>query len=536
MSDQALLERCRDRGYTPGARDVARLLELWRALRREPAQAKVVAAALCRGDGGVARKLEQSFAQAEGAERALRLRTLARIAGRVPVAGLPELLDASLEDPEPRVVREAVRAVGKLGEALPGAYEDALLRVAREAALPEQRAAVEALGRIGGEASLELLDALRDNPDPELQRRAGRARTLLERRRASAPPSPLALGPTLEHPAEVRLRCRGAGQLVAEEARALLSEGWLERVQVLGEQAVHLRGQGSPAELQRLRTPLDWGLVFPLPQGGELGERIIAGVEAPALARTLQALTDGPVRFRLSFVGGGHRRALVWRVAQTLDARAAALRNDSRGVSWTVEVDEARGRLVCLPRERGDRFAYRVASLPASSHPTLAALMARVAAPRSGERVWDPFCGCAAELIECERLAPGLRLRGTDRSPEAIAAARANVAAAGLEGADLSLTQADVYAGSPGPEGADVILTNPPMGRRTALGADGLHASLARFVDHAARVLAPGGRLVWVTPSARATAKAGRSAGLRVEDHGWIDMSGMQVTLQVLRP
>nr|WP_255216865.1 methyltransferase [Pseudenhygromyxa sp. WMMC2535] len=188
--------------------------------------------------------------------------------------------------------------------------------------------------------------------------------------------------------------------------------------------------------------------------------------------------------------------------------------------------------MVALPRRPDPRFDYRVAHLPASSHPTLAAIMARVAAPQPGERVWDPFCGCAAELIECSRLADALRLIGTDRDPQAIAAARANVEAAGLDPARVRIEEVDVYAGSPAK--ADVILTNPPMGRRTAL-AGGLHASLRRFVSHAARTLSPGGRLVWVTPAAQVTAAAGAAAGLRVRDHGSIDMSGMRVVLQEMR-
>ena len=65
MSDATLLERCRDRGFTPGARDVAGLLELWRALDRGSPAAKVVVAALCRGEGGVARKLERELAGEE---------------------------------------------------------------------------------------------------------------------------------------------------------------------------------------------------------------------------------------------------------------------------------------------------------------------------------------------------------------------------------------------------------------------------------------------------------------------------------------
>jgi tRNA G10 N-methylase Trm11 len=159
--------------------------------------------------------------------------------------------------------------------------------------------------------------------------------------------------------------------------------------------------------------------------------------------------------------------------------------------------------------------------------------MARVAAPGAGDLVWDPHCGCGAELLECARLAPGLQLLGTDTDPRAIAAARTNVAAAGLAG-QIRLERIDALAGSPAPGTVAAIVTNPPMGRRAGT-SEGVHDYLCAFVRQAATVLRPGGRLVWVTPAPRVTAAAGDSAGLVVHDHGPIDMSGFRVVLQVMR-
>ena len=78
-----------------------------------------------------------------------------------------------------------------------------------------------------------------------------------------------------------------------------------------------------------------------------------------------------------------------------------------------------------------------------------------------------------------------------------------------------------------------LIITNPPMGRRVVSGY-AVHELLQRFVSRAADMLVVGGRLVWVTPAAKVSAEAGRKAGLRVTDHGPVDLAGMRVHLQVM--
>jgi hypothetical protein len=72
------------------------------------------------------------------------------------------------------------------------------------------------------------------------------------------------------------------------------------------------------------------------------------------------------------------------------------------------------------------------------------------------------------------------------------------------------------------------------MGRRVLRGID-LGAVLERLVVHAAQVLAPGGRLVWLSPLARRTADAASHAGLVLASSTEVDMGGFRAALQAFR-
>src|SRR5205823_12588543 len=85
------------------------------------------------------------------------------------------------------------------------------------------------------------------------------------------------------------------------------------------------------------------------------------------------------------------------------------------------------------------RFAYRKHTLAASSHPTIAAALARAGGVRADDVVWDPFVGSAMELIERARLGPYGALYGTDTDAGALARARDNVGAAGVARRELLL-------------------------------------------------------------------------------------------------
>ena len=146
-----------------------------------------------------------------------------------------------------------------------------------------------------------------------------------------------------------------------------------------------------------------------------------------------------------------------------------------------------------------------------------------VAGVRSDERVWDPFVGSGAELVERARRAQRATDSGSDTSETALAAARANLEAAHVS---ASLVLADVHQ-RPGP--VDVIVTNPPLGSRVRVDAGGA----ARRVPPQLRAqLAPGGRLVWITPVPRKTEAIATRCGLRLNRAIEIDLGGVHGRLE----
>jgi 23S rRNA G2445 N2-methylase RlmL len=225
----------------------------------------------------------------------------------------------------------------------------------------------------------------------------------------------------------------------------------------------------------------------------------------------------------------------VWRIAGDVATRRPDLVNDPVDSTWQVHVSEdgAQVRVSLEPRKLEDpRFAYRVADIPASSHPTVAAALARLAVIHSAhpadDVVWDPFVGSGLELCERARLAPVRRLVGTDVSPEALTAARANLDSAGVE-AELSIADASAHA----PSGTTVIVTNPPMGKRLLRGR--AHALVEEMVGRAARILPPGGLLCWISPVPGQTRARAADSGLRVVEASPIEMGGFASEIQVFR-
>ena len=273
---------------------------------------------------------------------------------------------------------------------------------------------------------------------------------------------------------------------------------------------------------------------FPLPtesiREGETEQDAIArAVTGDAARAVLDAWTSGPVRYRIAWAEGGHRRAVTWATAAAIARRRPELVNDPTSSLWEVLVETNRQAVdvSLVPRALEDpRFAWRRRDVPAASHPTVAAALARIAGARPDDVVWDPFVGSGGELVERALLGPYRSLHGSDLDDRALAAARENLAGAGLEG---QLTRGDALDAAP--PGVTLVLTNPPMGRR-ASRTPGLADALDRFVAHAASVLVPGGRLVWIAPWPARARTAGVKAKLDLEWARTIDMGGFDAEVQ----
>ncbi|MEZ4403624.1 MAG: methyltransferase [Kofleriaceae bacterium] len=507
-----LRSRLAEAGYTPGRRDVAPLVDLVvadaaepaalrRALARAPAAAVVaaVAARLPAVDDGAGARLLAVVAEAGGGDAA----------GRA-------LVLASLDDVRPRTQRAAVVAAGKLGG------DDARAAVCRlwdRGALTPAlaRAAADALGKLGGDDARRRLAATVADGDRELARRRDRALLISERDEATAP-STLVLDRAPAGPVVVVAHCRaGLESLLAAE----LAEAGL-RPHRLGHGRVMADLDGPLATLGAARLALHAGIYWPLAAATADDLAAALAAAAPLLA----AWTDGPVRWRLAFERGGHRRALVWAAAAATRARAPSLVNQPRETTWDVVVGADERHLELRPRALGAaRFGWRVVDIPAASHPTIAAALARVAAPTADATAWDPFVGSGGELCELARLTAG-GLHGSDLDPRSLAAADANLTAAGAR-ARATLTEADALAHRPPP--VDVIISNPPMGMR--LRGD-VGALLAAFAARVPACLTPRGRLVWLTPAADRTGPPLAAAGLRRTYARHVDLGGHEVMLE----
>ena len=445
----------------------------------------------------------------------------------------PTLVDEILaltDSADPKAARYAVLALaGAEGYAC---AEERLLGLWKDSGIkPEmRRAVVKSLGCVGGERTLLALRHPKDllpNHDVEMVRLHKQALLILQRRLARSAIGP-ARGSIRDHVTLDRLRLR------------LLCRNGLERqvcvdtpgARILGPGRLELWHSGPLSRLWSVRGFESFVITLP-PRPVKNGDVARAAVDilTNEVARhVLTQLTVGPVRYRLAWQGEGRQNQLIWQIADQAQAHWPQLINDPRASTWEAQLF-LRGPMLyvdLVPKALVDpRFAYRVADVPAASHPPLAAVLARIAGVRSEDIVWDPFVGSGTELIERGLLGPTAGLIGTDLEPRALTAAAKNAEAAGLA-SRIELRHADALAcRSVRPS---LILTNPPLGRRVARGeAMGL---THRLLEHAATQLLPGGRLVWVSPDPDQHAQQAKRLGLRLSYEQRVDMGGFPSTIQ----
>lgn len=524
-----LAARIADPGFTPSVRRLTELLEL--VGDPDDDVSKHAERAVLRIETQyAARVAEESAAYVRRAKPPARgrlTRLVARLAQdkRDPNGlALAWLLEA-LGDDDVKTRRTAARGLGKLPKAK--AIAEALTKAFDEARTDDDKEALAlALGKAGSETAQKRL----------AEGAHGRASLIASREVARRAPQSIDRARSLTAPRAIRFHVRSG---LEEVLRGELAERLgASKFVAPGVVEAELSAKLADALSVRIATHVGFALQ-PVERTGDLAAdvaRALGSSDALDLFRTFtKTFEDAPVRFRVDFVHGGHRRAVVWRIAELVHEKLPELLNDPTDSTWEVVVDEAgdKVRVELVPRAYVDeRFAYRQDMVAASSHPTIAAALARVAPRSERDIVWDPFAGAGAELVERARLGPYARLAGTDIDPNAIAAARKNLARAGITGASLEIADCMTLA----PEGVNLILTNPPMGRRVHRGT---HIDLLeRFVGHAARSLVPGGALVWLVPEPRAIEQRAAAAGLALDRAITVDMGGFpaELTVFVKRP
>ncbi len=516
--------------FTPAVKDAPALVALL-ANEDEALVARTQALLASLGEPGrqaIERALDAGISH-EGAHAAT-IQALGFHARKGDDAALARLI-ATIGHASSRVRRAAISAIGKLAPAPDHARDAVLARWdAGDAPPDERRTLAEALGKLGGEPALARLRALDPAGDAELERRRDRALLVADRGAKRGTESEIRTDVPPPAPLAVVLHCKpGLSGLLVAELRALAIEAVAE-----GDHAAHITLAKPWATLYGSRLWSSAGIRVPRPvtdevmragKGDAVAASITAGLTTAATRALLAAWTVGPIRWRLE-LPEGKQRAVVWRVARDVTAAAPELVNDPTATTWDVRIADATA-LELIPRRAVDpRFAYRAADVPAASHPTVAAALARVAEPRKGDRVWDPFVGSGLELVEVAKLFAVKSLAGTDLDERALAAAKQN-----LDGAKLSATlvHGDARAVT-GSEDCELVITNPPLGSRVQVDAAAL---LVEMLPVIARKLTRGGRLVWITPAPKQTTPVAEALKLRRGFHTPIDLGGVRGRLEI---
>jgi hypothetical protein len=533
-----------DRGFTPRVRDVPHLLEIVAGGGELLAFAE---RAVVRVGGPAGAHILDRARVVDPKARARLVSLAGRLAAEHPDSDLCAFLIDTLGDTDEKTRRNAAIALGKLGRP----EVDAALAQAldRERSPQVRRSLVEALGKTGSPVALEVLRnaTMGDSREADLVRT--KALLMTTRTLGRQARSEFAVAKPAPEPILVTLRCRaGLEAILTSELDAELSPK-MPRDR-FGPGRVQVMLTGAPERLFQARTLLSFGFQVPAPPRGQQRDASERSLEAllidtltSAHARRIFAhWTEGPVRYRIAWAQGGKRRASIWQVASEVARRHPELVNDPTDSTWEAVVHEAGTEVLVelVPRVADPRFSYRRADVPASSHPTIAAALVRIAggAPAErvaydpGEVVWDPFVGSGAELCERALSGPYRLLIGSDRDETALAVAQGNLTAAGAH--PVKLFRGDAVSYRPPTSRPTLILTNPPMGRRVLRGAD-LGAFLEQFLEHASGVLAPNGRLIWISPLPRATVLAAERLGLAMMYRQEVDMGGFAAEIQALR-
>lgn len=496
----AIRKKLEDRGFTAGKRDVAPLFELLAAADEDEA-AKVV-----RALSVVPRAAERAEAEWSKAEPPMRHR-LVMVLARARADAATDALATALGDADPRTRKSAARGLGRVQNSTnrEGAAKALRDRLAREDRPEVKRAIVEALGKIGSEEDARAISS--EDADAQTERVRREAVRRIERTESRAEASRIAGERELDHDVDVELRCREGLEaiLAGEIGGVVLSAG---RVSV------------KTRSLRKLTVARTWSSAALVLHRGKNADAAKVIEEAAPL---LRSLTEGAVRWRVEWIGEGHKRAATRELAEKVAMKDFV--NDPVASDWEIEIG-AQG-IFAIPKSWDDaRFAYRVADVPAASHPTIAAALARVAGAREDDVVWDPFTGSGVELVERARLGPYRSLLGTDTDADALAAAKKNIEAARVR--DVKLERAD--ARTHRPRNVTLVITNPPMGRRLQSGK--LDDFLAAALENISRAIVPGGRLVWITPRPKSTNAVLERAGLKRERDFIVDMRGFVAHLQ----
>lgn len=430
-----------------------------------------------------------------------------------------------LRDPAEKIRRYAMGALPKLGS---GAQEEAaLLELFKTHSTDrEKKFLEESLNKIGGEQTLQnagLSAQTQQKVQAAVTRQNVQTTIRLDWRLRDVPGLRL------------HLHCRkGLEEIVRDELESSARAGDLFRILEVrpGLVAIAPESDFSLGDVFSLRCFGTLGLV--ISSAGHRGtevEKITAAITSRQSLEILRAFTEGPIRYRLDFLGKGHQRGAIRDVANRVFGHCPEILNDAKSAPWAVDI-HGNGTVELRPRFVPDpRFVYREQDVPAASHPPLAASLARLADRARDEVVWDPFCGSGLEIVESALLGGVKKVYGTDLSEVAIGITKKNFQAAGLVATPAEFVCSDFrdFARKLGAGSVSLVITNPPLGRRVPIAS--IRQLIADLFFAAARVLRSEGRLVFINP----LPAPGSHPAFQLVSRRKVDLGGFECRMEMYR-
>ncbi len=166
---------------------------------------------------------------------------------------------------------------------------------------------------------------------------------------------------------------------------------------------------------------------------------------------------------------------------------------------WATLLSDELILAIRLSDERMRHSDYKVAHLPGSLRPSVAAVLALLSSPAPEDVVLDPLCGAGTLLIERAHLGRYRLLIGCDRDARALSAARENV---GPSYKPLELHPWDATAVPLPDHSVGKIITNLPWGIRHGSHEENRRL-YPRVLQEFNRLVQPGGKIVILTSETR---------------------------------
>jgi 23S rRNA G2445 N2-methylase RlmL len=177
---------------------------------------------------------------------------------------------------------------------------------------------------------------------------------------------------------------------------------------------------------------------------------------------------------------------------------------------------------------------WRVCNLEGALNGPVAHALALLTEPAGADRILNIGCGSGTLLVERLLMGPARRAIGCDTSAAALACARSNLAAAGLEGR-CELHDWDARALPLAESSADVILADLPFGHLVGSHAENL-ALYPALLAEAGRVAGPGARAALLSHEVRLMERLlGASPAWELVSATRVDVGGLYPRMFLLR-